>query len=39
VAHGADLTAGDRNGDTAAMIARSAGHPEISEYLEASDSD
>ena len=39
VAHGADLSAGDRNGDTPAMIARSAGHPEVSDYLEAIDND
>jgi ankyrin repeat protein len=34
VAHGADRSARDRNGNTAAEIARSADHTEIAEYLE-----
>ena len=33
VTHGADGSARDRNGKTAAEIAGSAGHTEIAEYL------
>ncbi|MBT8086657.1 MAG: ankyrin repeat domain-containing protein [Gammaproteobacteria bacterium] len=35
VAHGADRSARDSYDNTPAAIARSAGHPEIAEYLEA----
>ena len=34
VAYGAERSAPDRNGNTAAEIARSADHTEIAEYLE-----
>jgi hypothetical protein len=38
ITHGADRTAVNRNGDTAAEIARSAGFVELAAYLEESES-
>ena len=38
VAHGADTSVTDSNGNTAAVIAALLGHEEISDYLEARDS-